>query len=105
MIVAIVGGLSAFLLFNLRESKNKIFLGDAGSTVLGLWVAYFAIEASQSNYLSNMLPSSIIAWILAIPIYETTSLAIYRVYIGRSPLSADRLHLHHILLNKGLISR
>ena len=95
--IGISGAVGAFLLFNLASNDKKVFLGDSGSTLLGLWISYFVIKTSQYQPMSSTLPTSLVCWILAIPIFETVSLIIYRLSQGRSPFSPDRQHLHHLL--------
>lgn len=92
-----------FLVFNLRHRWRKrasVFLGDAGSTMLGAVLAYLAVRLSQQQ--GETLSPIAALWICAVPIIDTVSLAIRRLLAGRSPFAADRRHLHHLLLQSGL---
>jgi len=96
----------AFLTFNFRliwKRSALVYLGDAGSTLLGFIVAWLVIAASQG---SNAFIAPVYAlWFLAIPLIDTVSLLIRRPLQGRSPFSPGRDHLHHRLLNAGLSPR
>ena len=92
-----------FLVFNLRHrwrSRASVFLGDAGSTMLGAILAFLAIGLSQHD--GERLSPVAALWICAVPIIDTVSLAIRRLAAGRSPFSSDRQHLHHLMLDAGL---
>lgn len=99
----LIASLLAFLMFNYRKLWNKsalVYLGDAGSTLLGFLLAGLIIAASQG-------PDAIIApvtalWILAVPLMDTVNLLIRRPLRGDSPFKPGRDHLHHRLLNAGL---
>jgi UDP-GlcNAc:undecaprenyl-phosphate GlcNAc-1-phosphate transferase len=95
-----------FLVFNIglgKNSKYKIFMGDAGSTFLGLGIAYSLIYFSQT---SNALFSPVTAlWIYSIPLIDTASIMIRRINNRRSPFSPDREHLHHLFILIGWSDR
>lgn len=98
-----LAALTGFLAFNLRypgHPRASIFLGDAGSTLVGFLVAWFLIRASQSP--SPVLEPVTSLWLVAIPLMDTVALMIRRARQGRSPMAADRQHLHHLLLAQGL---
>ncbi len=101
--------LCVFLFFNFPapwRQRAQIFLGDAGSTFLGFFVAWFAVSLSQAMLDSHLhVPGYnlfTILWILAYPIFDFLSVFIYRLQQGRSPFSADRDHMHHLLLTRGV---
>jgi len=97
---AIVG----FLLFNLRHpwrASASIFMGDAGSMLLGGALAVFLLHLSTVFPSEPAVPFVVLLWVLIVPICDTLSLIIRRVSVGRSPLSSDRWHLHHLLLDCG----
>ena len=93
----------AFLIFNLRypgRRKARIFLGDSGSLMLGFALAWLAVYLSQSPRGVDVYPVTI-AWILVLPVMDVLTLYLRRILKGRSPFSADREHLHHVLLRSG----
>jgi UDP-GlcNAc:undecaprenyl-phosphate GlcNAc-1-phosphate transferase len=92
-----------FLAFNLRHpwrARASVFMGDAGSTMLGFVLSWFLIHLSQGDR-SVMAPVTAV-WILALPLMDTVSVMVRRICAGRSPFAADRQHLHHLLLGFGL---
>ncbi|KXF78725.1 hypothetical protein ATN84_02810 [Paramesorhizobium deserti] len=98
LLAAVIG----FLGFNMRHRwrmKASVFLGDAGSTLLGAVIGCFIIALSAGR---NGLPFPVLLWIVVIPVIDTLSLIIRRIAAGRSPFSADRWHLHHLLQDTGL---
>jgi UDP-GlcNAc:undecaprenyl-phosphate GlcNAc-1-phosphate transferase len=97
--------LIGFLGFNLRHywrSRASVFLGDAGSMMLGACLAYLAIRLSQQDQNhGGALPPVAVLWILALPVTDTISLIFRRIAAGHSPFAGDRRHVHHILLQAG----
>ena len=98
--------ITAFLIFNLGlfiANSFKIFMGDAGSTFLGLGIAWALISFSQGD---DKIFSPVTAlWIYSIPLIDTISIMIRRVSHGKSPFSPDREHLHHFFLRSGRTDR
>jgi UDP-GlcNAc:undecaprenyl-phosphate GlcNAc-1-phosphate transferase len=98
LIPLLAGGLVAFLLFNARwfgRKKAALFLGDAGSTLLGLLIVWLMVDYTQGE---NKIISPVVAlWLLAIPLIDILVIIVRRVTKGRSPFHPDREHLHHAL--------
>ena len=97
-----MGAIMAFLAFNLRifgRQKGSIFLGDSGSTLLGFVVCWLIISASQGD--DRMISATLVLWLIAIPLCDSVCIMMRRIHKGRSPFSADREHLHHVLPMKG----
>ncbi len=93
------GGILGFLLFNWRFTPTRsarIFLGDAGTLFLGGSLCWFSIQLSQGDR-PAMEPVTAL-WLFAVPLIDTVSMMIRRIWKGRSPFDADREHFHHILL-------
>ena len=86
-------------LFTNLISAQKIFLGDAGSLLIGFILAWILIFLSQGHSRS-MAPTSVL-WCVAVPVIDTFTVCFQRIRIGKSPLSADRQHFHHLLLDAG----
>ncbi len=91
-----------FLVFNVRTGKRpaRVFMGDAGSLGLGFVLAWLAVRLSQGAH-QAITPIAAV-WILAVPLLDAVTVMLRRVIDGRSPFSADRYHLHHILQDHGL---
>ncbi len=84
-----VASLLAFLIYNWNPAS--IFMGDSGSLTLGFVISVLAIKAL------DYIPTVSILFIAAIPILDTLVVMIRRKRNGRSMMSADRCHLHHLL--------
>ena len=88
----------AFLIFNLRCDEDRCslaFMGDSGSMFLGFVLSWFLISLSQGDDRA-MAPVTAL-WLFAVPLNETLTMMIHRIRQGRSPFSADREHLHHMM--------
>lgn len=95
--------IAGFLCFNLRHpwrTRASVFMGDAGSTMLGFTLGWFLVHLSQGPE-AVMAPVTAI-WIVALPLMDAVAVMARRIRAGRSPFAADRQHLHHLLLGLGL---
>lgn len=106
LVVALAYGAGAlgFLAYNLRtpwRRRATVFLGDAGSLVLGLVVGWCAIKLAGTSAHRFMAPMGV-AWVLALPVMDTLTVMTQRLLKGRNPFAPDRLHLHHVLVDLGL---
>lgn len=100
---ALVGGLMAFFRYNVFSKKNKLFMGDIGSLMLGFMLAIFAIKFNELNRLSSSVYSvsaspAVSIGILIIPIFDTVRVFAIRMANGGSPFKPDKRHVHHYLL-------
>lgn len=82
---------------------RKIFMGDAGSTMLGFLLAWSVIYLSQPQ-VGRLAPVDAL-WCVAIPLMDTLGVMVRRIRLGRSPFKPDRQHLHHLLLDAGFSAR
>ncbi|QQG30553.1 UDP-N-acetylglucosamine--undecaprenyl-phosphate N-acetylglucosaminephosphotransferase [Pectobacterium carotovorum] len=81
-------------------SKFKVFMGDAGSTLIGFTVIWLLTLATQGE---NAVIRPVTAlWLIAIPLMDMVTIMVRRVRRGDSPFKPDREHLHHILMRAGL---
>ncbi len=101
--LAMIGlaALLGFLSLNMRlfRPRARIFMGDAGSTTLGLLLAYLLIKHAQAP--NGIWPVTAL-WLLALPLVDAVAVLIVRPLRGRSPFDADRIHYHHQLVDRGL---
>ena len=98
ILLAAIGG---FLIFNIRSpwrARASVYLGDAGSTALGAIIAYLILRLSNG---AEGLPFQALLWLVVVPVVDTLSLMVRRMLDHRSPMSADRRHLHHLLIDTG----
>jgi len=101
---AIVFTIVPYILMNLGiplGQRFKVFMGDAGSTVIGFTVVWLLLEGSQSGEFSAFSPVTAL-WLAGIPIMDAVSTIIRRLKKRQSPFKPDREHLHHILQRLGL---
>ena len=91
------GAILGFLRFNTYPAS--VFMGDAGSQLLGFAVGVLSLRATQSG--TSALSAATPILLLALPILDTLSVMAQRVSEGRSPFSADKNHIHHKLLALG----
>lgn len=82
---------------------RKIFMGDAGSMLIGFLLAWSLIYLSHHS-IDRMAPVSVL-WCVALPVMETFAVMYRRFKKGQSPFKPDRQHLHHLLLDAGLSRR
>lgn len=83
--------------------KFKIFMGDAGSMVIGFMVVWFLLCSSQAKGEPLIRPVTAL-WLIAVPLMDMASIMIRRVRRGDSPFKPDREHLHHIFQRLGFSS-
>ncbi|WP_210447122.1 UDP-N-acetylglucosamine--undecaprenyl-phosphate N-acetylglucosaminephosphotransferase [Vibrio crassostreae] len=102
----------AYVCFNLGinvKSKHKVFMGDSGSFLVGftvLWLLVFATQKVEgvTNLGSAMKPVTAL-WIIAVPLMDMLLVISRRLVNKKSPLLADRTHIHHIVLRAGYTSK
>ncbi|MDH5633355.1 MAG: undecaprenyl/decaprenyl-phosphate alpha-N-acetylglucosaminyl 1-phosphate transferase [Gammaproteobacteria bacterium] len=101
-LLTLAAAVTGFLLFNARlpgRHHAHVFLGDAGSMMLGLVICYFLVTFSQGE---NRLMSPVTAlWVFAMPLLDTFGVMIRRKQAGRPVWEPARDHLHHRLLRRG----
>ncbi|MFK8258250.1 UDP-N-acetylglucosamine--undecaprenyl-phosphate N-acetylglucosaminephosphotransferase [Erwinia sp. AnSW2-5] len=91
-----------YILLNLGipwGKKFKVFMGDAGSMLIGFTVIWLLIVASQGPE-AVMWPVTAL-WLIAVPLMDMIRVMMARVKKGCSPFRPDREHFHHILLRCG----
>jgi len=95
---AIAGACLGFLPYNF--SPARIFMGDTGAMFLGYMLAYISISGpfKSTTVLAVLVPFLV----MGVPIYDTLITGIKRIAQGKPVYNADRTHLHHRLLDRGL---
>jgi len=104
---SLAGALAAFLVFNFAPAK--IFMGDSGSLSIGLIMSVLVITFIEQTptpstplWLQKLINPVVGMAILAYPLTDTLRIFGYRAIKGISPFSADRNHLHHLLIDSGM---
>jgi UDP-GlcNAc:undecaprenyl-phosphate GlcNAc-1-phosphate transferase len=95
-----------FLLFNLGPNSAvlpRIFLGDAGSVVLGFLLAASMIYFSQGEH--GVIRPVTALWLVALPLMDTIATMVGRWRDGARLTKADRSHLHYLLVDQGMSPR
>ncbi len=94
-----------YALFNLGVFgiKNKVFMGDSGSTLIGFTVIWILLLSTQGS--GHPINPVTALWVIAIPLIDMVAVIFRRLRKGKSPFRPDRLHLHHLLMRAGLSSR
>jgi len=101
MMLALLGALSGFLVFNF--SPAKVFMGDCGSLFLGFTIASSSVLCATKT--ETVVGLALPALALGIPIFDTLFSMLRRFLERRSVFSPDRSHFHHRLLALGLRQR
>jgi UDP-GlcNAc:undecaprenyl-phosphate GlcNAc-1-phosphate transferase len=102
-----LGALSGFLYFNINPSK--LFMGDAGSQFLGLFVAFFSIKylwnlGSTTEH--NSWISLVITLVALTPAAaDTLTVVINRIRAGKSPMVGGKDHTTHHLVYAGFTDK
>ncbi len=116
MSFTLVGALLIFFFYNVFGGKLKIFMGDSGALVLGYIVYLLVVRFCEINTynagITTINPAFIMRsapvvaiCVLSIPLIDTLRVMVTRVKKGLSPFTADRNHVHHLLLKAGLKHR
>jgi UDP-GlcNAc:undecaprenyl-phosphate GlcNAc-1-phosphate transferase len=100
---AMAGALLGFLYFNFNPAR--IFMGDTGSLVLGFVIAVLCVQLMKVNSVhpTPLVPNIYVftLGIVMIPVFDTLRVFGTRIWNGRSPFSADKTHIHHLITNQG----
>lgn len=94
--------ISPYVLLNLGllGRERKVFMGDAGSMLIGFTVIWFLLLSTQES--SSSLRPVTALWLIAVPLMDMAAIMIRRIGRGDSPFKPDREHLHHIFQRLGL---
>jgi UDP-GlcNAc:undecaprenyl-phosphate GlcNAc-1-phosphate transferase len=109
----LIGACLGFLPLNFHPAK--LFMGDAGALLVGLLMAVSAISVTgqidpaavsgglfgRGDLVPAFIPIVLPFAILVVPLVDFCLAVLRRLRAGKSPFSADRLHLHHRLLDMG----
>lgn len=96
--LVLAAALGGFLLHNMPPAR--IFLGDSGSMVIGLTLGVLGLQGALKT--STTLAITIPAVIMSLPFLDTLLAVVRRKLSGRSFAAADREHIHHRLLDRGM---
>ena len=100
LLLVITGSLLGFLWHN--RPPARLFMGDAGSYLVGYLLAMTTLTAT---FAGGSLPRHAILaplCVLAVPLYDTASVVLIRLRVGRSPFVGDKSHFSHRLVELGM---
>ena len=105
---SLAGSCLAFFMFNVFGHKNKIFMGDTGSLLIGTLIFVLAAKFNEFNamhtgdYVIRSVPGVLIGF-MAYPLFDVLRVFFLRIIIAKkSPFRPDKNHIHHRLLVLGL---
>lgn len=106
--VSIIGGLIPFFIMNVFGNRSKMFIGDAGTMMLGIALcdmvmSMLNVDSVCSKHLdpTNFSLVAFALAVLAIPVFDTIRVMFGRISRGESPFSPDKTHLHHAFIDYG----
>lgn len=100
---AMTGSLVGFFIYNVFGRRNKLFMGDTGSLIIGLIISALVVKFNEFNidktvpYAISAAPALSFA-IIIVPLIDTLRVMAIRISNKKSPFSADKNHIHHRLL-------
>ena len=104
----LIGGLIPFFVFNVFGNKSKMFIGDAGTLMLGIvfcdMVMAMLTDGSLCERRVMCQKASLEAFafaVMTVPVFDTLRVMFGRIMRGRSPFRPDRSHLHHAFIEYG----
>lgn len=109
---AMIAAILPYIMLNLGllGKRYKVFMGDAGSTLIGFTALWMILVASQPSSINPSTEKTAIfpvtaLWFIAIPLMDMIAIMYRRIKKGLSPFSADRQHIHHLIMRAGFTSR
>ena len=104
LLILLAAAIFGFLIWNVRlppfRDQARVFMGDAGSLMLGLALCWFSIDVTQGP--ERTLPPIVCVWILAVPLIDMARVMFLRALRRADLFDADREHLHHFLIARGV---
>ncbi|EKL9828084.1 UDP-N-acetylglucosamine--undecaprenyl-phosphate N-acetylglucosaminephosphotransferase [Vibrio alginolyticus] len=102
--VVIIVAMLPYIFMNLGilGRERKVFMGDAGSMMIGFTVIWLLLGVSQTGGSEPLMRPVTALWLIAVPLMDMAAIMIRRIRRGDSPFKPDREHLHHIFQRLGL---
>ena len=104
---SIASSLFLFFIHNVFGNQSRMFIGDAGTMVMGVLMTWFVMcsmhDAGRGMILDYAYcPTAMVVAILSVPVADTLRVMTMRVFHGKSPFSPDKTHLHHAFVGIGV---
>ena len=103
LILGLAGATMGFLIWNFYPAK--IFMGDAGSMLLGYLLASVSLIGDKPTKSTTLFATIIPILILALPIFDTAFAIVRRMANHKPIMQADKGHLHHRIMAMGFGQR
>ncbi|WP_213993024.1 UDP-N-acetylglucosamine--undecaprenyl-phosphate N-acetylglucosaminephosphotransferase [Sodalis sp. dw_96] len=102
---AMIAAILPYILLNLGVFGRhyKVFMGDAGSTMIGFSIIWIILQSTQGD--GHPMHPVTALWIIAVPLMDMIAIMYRRMRKGMSPFSPDRQHIHHLIMRAGFSSR
>lgn len=107
--ISMIGVLAVFFIYNVFGKRDKIFMGDSGSLLLGYLLTAFVFRFCEINAYGavpeslHMSAAPVVAvCILTVPLFDTVRVSLTRIKQRRPLFEPDKNHIHHLLLRTGL---
>ncbi|MDR0491262.1 MAG: undecaprenyl/decaprenyl-phosphate alpha-N-acetylglucosaminyl 1-phosphate transferase [Oscillospiraceae bacterium] len=98
VLAALAGACLGFIPYNFNPAK--IFMGDTGALLLGYTLSTISILGLFKLY--AVVSFAVPFLVLAVPLFDISFAFLRRLLKGQNPMSADRGHVHHRLIDMGL---
>jgi UDP-N-acetylmuramyl pentapeptide phosphotransferase/UDP-N-acetylglucosamine-1-phosphate transferase len=104
--VIVAVSLIPFFLHNVFGKHSKMFIGDAGTLSLGIVFSTFvntilSPRPEVAEFSTNLGLVPFVLAVLCVPVFDTLRVMTVRILRGKSPLSPDKTHLHHLFIELG----
>lgn len=98
-------GLIPFFLHNVFGQRSRMFIGDAGTMMMGAlmsWCIICLLSSDAGTTAGHLCYVALALAILSVPVFDTLRVMTMRVMHGTSPFKADKTHLHHAFIAVGI---
>ena len=101
------GALLPFFMHNVFGARSRMFIGDGGTLMLGMLLTSLAFSALSSKVglgpleNQNVCIPALVIGVGCIPLFDAVRVMFVRMIHGKSPLKADKSHLHHLFIDMG----
>ena len=104
---SMMASLLPFIVHNVFGNTSRMYIGDAGTMVMGVLMIWFVMctmhDAGQTpSLLQGYCPTAMVVAFLSVPVADTLRVMTMRILRGKSPFSPDRTHLHHAFVDMGM---
>ena len=107
--ISMIGVLAVFFIYNVFGKRDKIFMGDSGSLLLGYLLTAFVFHFCEINayhavpeVLHMDAAPAVAVCVLTVPLYDAIRVSLTRIKQRRPLFEPDKNHIHHLLLRTGL---